>query len=165
MTDGAIQKYLEAVRAVMVRAEFCFLISHSRQGELHARLMQPFLPEEDLTVWFGVNARSRKVHEIEANQLVTMAYHFQPESAYVSLQGRAALVDDLEMRRRYWRQEWSEFWTDGPEGDDYLLVRVQPYQIDIMNNALQVTDENSLLRPLILTKEVDEWTVLPYALE
>jgi general stress protein 26 len=160
MTINDIQKYLEITRYIMEQAEFCFLITHSRQGELHARLMQPFKPEDDLSVWCGASFTSRKVHEIEANKLVTLTYHYQPENAYVSLQGRATLEGDITLRKKYWRSEWSAFWPDGPEGGDYHLIHIQPYQIDVMNFQKGVAPEPYGLRPLILTKELDQWVVL-----
>jgi len=155
-----IQALLSAARAVMEGAEFCFLITHSRQGEMHARLMQPFLPEEDLSVWFGASRDSRKVREIEANHLVTLTYHYSAENAYVSIQGRASLTDELSLRKRYWRQRWFEFWPDGPEGGDYFLIQVKPYQIEIMDFKRGIAPEPYGLRPVILSRELDKWVVV-----
>lgn len=50
------EDWLEAARATMEGAEYCFLITVSESGGANARLMQPFKPEEDLTVWFGQSA-------------------------------------------------------------------------------------------------------------
>jgi general stress protein 26 len=160
MNRNEIQENLEIARIVMEKAEFCFLITHSRQGDLHARLMQPFKPEADLSVWFGASLTSRKVHEIQNNPLVTLAYHYQPENAYVSLQGRALIEENASMFQQYWRSEWKEFWPEGPEGSDYTLIHVQPYQIDLMNIQKGVAPEPAGLRPLILTRELNEWSVL-----
>jgi general stress protein 26 len=160
MNANEIEQYLSTARKVMEGAQFCFINTHSRQGEIHARLMQPFMPEEDLSVWFGAALNSRKVREIEANQLVTLTYHYQSENAYVSLQGRAILEDDLSLKRRYWREEWIDFWTDGPEGSDYILIHVQPYQLEIMNLQQGVAPEPYGLRPLILAKDLNEWVVM-----
>ena len=160
MNANEINSYLSAARSIMQGAEFCFLITHSRQGEMHARLMQPFQPEEDLSVWFGVSPKSRKVHEIEQNPLVTLTYHYPAEKAYVSVQGRATLHVDVPLRKQYWRESWFAFWPEGPEGDDFILIQVLPYQIDIMNFDQGITPEPFGLRPLILTKELDQWVVL-----
>jgi general stress protein 26 len=160
MNDNQIQSYLQSARAIMEGAEFCFLITHSRQGEMHARLMQPFAPEDDLEVWFGASPVSRKVKEIQANQLVTLTYHYPAENAYLVIQGRAELQDDLALRRRYWRESWNQFWPAGPEGDDFILILVRPYQIDIMNLEEGIAPEPYGLRPLILTKELERWVVL-----
>jgi general stress protein 26 len=160
MNPPSIPDLLNLARVVMEGAEFCFLVTHSRQGEMHARLMQPFLPEDDLSVWFGASRNSRKVHEIEANQLVTLTYHFQAENAYVSVQGAATFSDDLSLRNRYWRKEWIKFWPGGPEQDDYSLIQVKPYQIEIMDFKRGVAPAPYGLRPLILTKELDAWVIL-----
>jgi general stress protein 26 len=160
MNANEINRSLSVARSIMLGAEFCFLITHSRQGEMHARLMQPFEPEEDLSVWFGASPNSRKVHEIEQNHLVTLTYHHAAENAYVSIQGRATLHRDLPLRKQYWRESWFAFWPQGPEGDDYILIQVLPYQIEVMNFEQGVAPEPYGLRPLILTKELDQWVVL-----
>jgi hypothetical protein len=53
-----------------------------------------------------------------------------------------------------------QFWPAGPEGDDFILILVRPYQIDIMNLEQGIAPEPYGLRPLILTKELERWVVL-----
>ncbi|HSV85063.1 MAG TPA: pyridoxamine 5'-phosphate oxidase family protein [Levilinea sp.] len=154
-----IQDLLRFIRVLMKNAAYCFLITHSSQGEMHARLMQPFLPEEDLSVWFGASRNSRKVREIEANHLVTLTYFYQAEYAYLSVQGRASLSDDRALRKQYWREEWFKFWPGGPEQEDYSLIQVKPYHIEIMDLAQGIAPEPYGLRPLILVKEREQWVV------
>jgi general stress protein 26 len=127
--------------------------NHAQQARRDARPPDAALStEEDLSVWFGASPNSRKVHEIEQNQLVTLTYHYAAEKAYVSIQGRATLHVDIPLRKQYWRESWFAFWPQGPEGDDYILIQVSPYQIDVMNFEQGVTPEPFGLRPLILTK-------------
>ena len=63
----------------------------------------------NMTVWFATNTRSRKVQELRRDPRVTL-YYSDHETAigYVSLAGRAVLVEDmqeiLKRKRAYWEQ-------------------------------------------------------------
>ena len=46
---------LEVAKATIRATAYCFLITLGDTGQAHARLMQPFAPEEDLTIWFGTS--------------------------------------------------------------------------------------------------------------
>ncbi|MFN8459693.1 MAG: pyridoxamine 5'-phosphate oxidase family protein, partial [Anaerolineae bacterium] len=97
---------LEVAVATIKAAEYCFLITLSEAGQANARLMQPFEPEPDLTIWFGASPTSRKVQEIRRASQVTLAYHYAQENAYAILSGSAQVVDDLSLKRKYWRESW-----------------------------------------------------------
>jgi len=42
---------LETAKSSIRAAEYCFLITLGEAGEPNARLVQPFEPEEDMTIW------------------------------------------------------------------------------------------------------------------
>ena len=150
--------WLEVARATMEGVEYCFLITASESGEANARLMQPFRPDEDLTIWFGASPRSRKVREIRANERATVAYEHPEEGAYVTLVGRATLERKEELRRKYWRRRWERYWPAGPEGEDYVLIRFVPERVELMSEAREVAPD-PILKPAVLVREGKEWVV------
>ena len=58
---NADQRLIEAAKEIMNSEGSCALISIDDEGIPRVRAMDPFAPEEDLTVWFGTNSKSRKV--------------------------------------------------------------------------------------------------------
>ena len=50
---------------IMSAAGTCTLITLDQEGRPRARVMDAFLPEDDFTVWFGTNPKSRKVAQIK----------------------------------------------------------------------------------------------------
>jgi general stress protein 26 len=124
---------LDAARETIRAAEFCFLITLGKDGKPNARLMQPFPPESELVIWFGVSSLSRKVQELRQDPLAVVAYQYNEENAYVSMRGHTKLIDDIKLRRQYWRESWLEFYPGGPESDEYMLVRFEPERVDVMN--------------------------------
>lgn len=140
----------------MEASEYCFLVTSGAAGA-DVRLMQPFTPDEHLTVRFGTSPRSRKAREIQADDRVVLAYADATEIAYVVLKGRAALESDPAQRRSYWREEWRAFYPEGPEGDDYVLIRFVPDRIELMNLTREVAPPPYGLRPAVVARAGETW--------
>ena len=145
-------RVLDAARSTIAAARFCFLITLDSSGQPQARLMNPFDPEPDMTIWMGTNRKTRKVEQIRKNPRVTLAYPDIPGSGYVTLIGKARLVDSLEERRRRWKKEWADFYPGGPEGDTYLLIEFKPERIEVMSLAYKIASEPLAWKPAILEK-------------
>jgi general stress protein 26 len=150
---------LETAKSSIKAAEYCFLITVGEKGEPHARLVQPFEPEEDMTIWVGTWSRSRKVQEIQQDHRVTLAFHDKEGTAYVTLMGTAQIESDIKMKRKYWREEWIGFISQGPDGDDYLLVRFIPSRIELMSFSSGVLPQPYGLRPAVAVRSEDLWVV------
>jgi general stress protein 26 len=150
--------WLEVARITVESKEYCFFITHSESGHANARLVQPFKPEEDFTIWFGTSPRSRKVREIAANDQVTVTYENAGDHAYVTLLGRAQVERDVDARRKYWRVEWARFWPAGPGDEDYVLIKFVPSRIELMNIYRNVVPDPRM-QPAVLVREGEEWVV------
>jgi len=57
-------KVVAAAREVMAAQTYCALATIDETGRPQVRTMNPFPPEEDMTVWVATNTNSRKVQEI-----------------------------------------------------------------------------------------------------
>lgn len=130
-TPPTRDELVAAARKVMTSQTYCALITLDASGRPSVRTMNPFPPEDDLTVWFATNDRSRKVAEMRANPRVTLYYADHAKaSGYVSLSGRAVLVDDraeiLKRKRAYWD-------TSFPGLKNLVLVKVVPEKLDVLN--------------------------------
>ena len=97
------EKVIAAARELIGTLKYCALITVDANGQPHVRTMNPFPPEEDMSVWMATTTKSRKYAEIQSNPRVTLYYANHAEAAgYVSLSGRAVLVDDMQevLKRR-----------------------------------------------------------------
>jgi general stress protein 26 len=141
--------------------DYCFMITLNEQLDqaADARLMQPFAPEADLTIWFGASPRSRKVAQIQQHNQITVCYQNPTEPAYVTLLGTAHLEDDLALRQHYWRDDWLPFFPAGPTGDDYLLIKFVPTRIEVMHFAHEVAPDPYGLKPVTLVCAGDNWQI------
>jgi len=124
-------KIIAAARELMAAQTYCALITVDDTGRPQVRTMNPFPPEEDMTVWVATNTRSRKVQEIRKDPRVCLYYADHGKATgYVALSGRAVLVDDMaeiqKRKRAYWDQAF-------PELKNLVLIKVVPERLDVLN--------------------------------
>src|SRR5882672_1538896 len=115
---------LATARAIIKTARYCALITLDSNGRPHARTMDPYPPEENMVVWLGTNSKSRKVAEIRRHQHVTLYYFVREDQAYVTIAGRARIVQDAAEKAKHWKEEWKDFYPNGRK--NYLLIAVIP---------------------------------------
>ena len=132
-------KLLNAAREIMAAAGTCALITLDENNLPMVRTMDPFPPEEDFTVWFGTNAKSRKVNQIKTNPNVTLYYLDSDASGYVVIHGKAQLVDDEKEKEKHWKTEWEAFYPD--KAKDYLLIKVAPQRMEVLSTTRGITGD------------------------
>lgn len=123
------KKVLKVAKEIMNAAKTCALITVDKEGRPRVRTMDPFAPGEDLSVWFGTNANSRKVEQIKNNPRVTLYYLDKDESGYVMVHGKAKLVNSEEEKNKHWKTKWEAFYLKNRE--NYLLIKVTPDWIEV----------------------------------
>jgi general stress protein 26 len=141
----------------MARKKYCLLASAGAEG-IDARVLQPFPPGPDLEVWLGTSRRTRKVNQLRADPRATLVYQDDGKSACVVLVGRAEVVEDLAERRRRFRPMWWAFYPDGPEGEDYLLLRFAPERIEVWDASRGITPEPFGQRSAALVRRDGAWS-------
>jgi len=152
---------LRAARETVEAAKYCFLITVDAAGQPQARLMEPFAPDRDLVVWMGTTPGSRKVTQIRANPRATLACHNPKGPDYVTLVGRARVIDDLAERRRRWRPGWEAFFPGGPDGQNYILVELTPSRVEVISHTHKIANAPEARGPAMVERKGDRWVILP----
>jgi general stress protein 26 len=122
---------IAAAREIIGMQTYCALVTVDSSGQPHVRTMNPFPPEEDMTVWIATNSRTRKTREIQNNPRVCLYYaDHNHASGYVAISGKAVLVDDmnekLKRKRGYWDQAF-------PDWKYLVLIKVVPERLEVLN--------------------------------
>lgn len=123
-------KLKKAASEIIESSGTCALISLDKDGQPRSRAMDPFPPDDDFTIWFGTNAKSRKVEQIKNDARVTLYYLDSDGTGYVSIYGEAQLVNDKKLKEKYWKKEWEAFYPD--KESDYLLIKFTPVWMEII---------------------------------
>ncbi len=127
------EKVLTVARDVIRGARYAVLVTIAQDGQPQARIVDPFAPEDDLTIWVGTKPVTRKVADVRRDSRVTLLYFDAAAKGYVSLIGKAEVVSDAAERTRHWKQEWAGMYKDGSSGDDYVLIRIRPTRLEIVS--------------------------------
>jgi len=138
-------------REMMETARYCALITLDETG--HARIMDPFSPDDDMVVWLGTNINSRKVKQIKNDLRVTLYYQAPNAVGYVLIKGQAYIVDDTLNKQTYWKKEWSRFYSD--EKSDYTLIKVVPEKLEIIDYQHGISgDSKTWAVPFVKFKQI-----------
>ncbi|MFH0991371.1 MAG: pyridoxamine 5'-phosphate oxidase family protein [bacterium] len=160
MSQNTVDEYFTIARELMKAADYCFFITQGERNDIHSRLMHPFEPDQEFNVWLGASPKSRKVHEVLKQGKVTLSYLNPRSNAYVTLLGTATIETSQEIKHKYWRAYWSDMYPGGPENTDYIVIKITPYQIEMMNFKESALPQPYSLKPLGLTRVNNEWALI-----
>ncbi|MGD1046247.1 MAG: pyridoxamine 5'-phosphate oxidase family protein [Bacteroidota bacterium] len=122
---------IAAAREIISSQTYCALATIDSSGHPDVRTINPFPPEEDMTVWMATNTRSLKVQEIWNNKKVCLYYAGHSKATgNVTITGTAVLVNDtteIQKRKRdYWKQAF-------PDWKYLVLIKVVPERMEVLN--------------------------------
>ena len=137
-----------AARDVMAHARYATLATVAQGGQPQARIVDPMLPDNAMTVYIGTNALTRKVGEIRASNRVTLLYFDSKGLEYVTLLGTADVVTDQAEKAKHFKLEWSPFYKKGAAGDDFALIRVRATRIEIVSPSHKLVNDSTNWRPV-----------------
>jgi len=130
-------------RIIVDSSDSRILITVDETGKPRARTMSPFPPEEDGTIWLGTFPTSRKADQIKKNPNVVVFYYDSDSYSYVNISGTARLVNDPDLKAKYWKEGWKRFYPDREK--DYILIEVTPERMEICSFRYNLFwDENGI---------------------
>ncbi len=141
---------IAAARDVMQKAAYCTFITIGEDGQPQARVVDPTLPDPNLTVWIGTNPLTRKVKDIQRDPRVTLLYFHAASASYVTVMGRAALVTDAGEKERRWKTSWAPFYPNGFRGGDFTLIRVTPARLEISSPSRKMINDPKTWLPVVI---------------
>lgn len=117
-TEDSTRKVADLISGVKV----AMLTYRLPDGSLHSKPMATQDVDFDGTCWFVAQRGTDKVDALQKDPQVNLAY--SSSGTWVSLSGRAAIVDDVERLKEYWNS-FTDSWLDGgPEDPQNILIRV-----------------------------------------
>lgn len=112
----------EVLADLLPKFRFAMVTTADDDGKLTARPLTVQEAEFDGDLWFIVGRDASVSRQIAAQPAVGVS--LSSDDAWVSLAGRAELVDDLERLKEYWSPSVEAWFPDGPEDPAVTLLRV-----------------------------------------
>ncbi|QEH35800.1 Pyridoxamine 5'-phosphate oxidase [Aquisphaera giovannonii] len=98
------------------------LVTRTAEGKLRGRPMALAEAEPDGTLWFATDRDSAKIDELEKDDQVVVT--MQSGMKYLSLTGRAKVVDDRAKAAQLWKAEWKVWYPGGKDDPALVLLRI-----------------------------------------
>ena len=149
---------LQIARDVIAKVPMCFAITVDQNGEANARIVQTSKLTGEWTVRFMTDRRSRKVEEIERSGRMTLAYQLDAEGSYVTLVGRATIIDDVAVKQAIWQPHSLRWHPGGPTDPNVVLIDFFTDRIELWSSPHGVIpDPTKGLWAAALTRQAEGW--------
>ncbi|HEO8420831.1 TPA: pyridoxamine 5'-phosphate oxidase family protein [Yersinia enterocolitica] len=116
-----MQEELETLRDLIKDVETAMLTTISEEG-LVSRPMKTQEVEFDGDLWFLTKKDTEKYEEILHENEVNVAY---AGKSYVSIRGRAELVDDLAKKKELWSKAYEKIMQTSYDDPNIVLIKVK----------------------------------------
>lgn len=94
------------------------------QGRIVSRPMAVQQVEDDGTIWFFADDTSPKADQLEVDPTVNVA--FTSKGTWVSVAGRATVVEDRAKIDELWNSGVEAWFPDGKDAPGVALLRIEP---------------------------------------
>lgn len=142
-------------------ARYCVVVTTAPDGPT-ARVVQPLIRGDDLTVHLGTDRSTRKTGDLERTGSAPLVFTDVRRGAGLVLHCDCELVDDEPSRRRWCHPFWHAFWPDGPTTPGYVVVRCRPRRIEIWDGGDGLAPEPFGLRSVHLDRGGGtDWKLVP----
>ncbi|MEP7380954.1 MAG: pyridoxamine 5'-phosphate oxidase family protein [Gemmatimonadota bacterium] len=118
------EESIETVADIIKDITIAMLVTLDAEGRPHSRPMGTQKTPFDGTLWFFTSSDSEKVSDINRNPHVNLAYASTGSESYLSVTGRAQVVDDRVKARELWNPILRA-WFESADDPDLRLIRVE----------------------------------------
>jgi len=120
------EKNIAILKEKVEEVRICLFTTLSDKDEFSSRPMATAKVEEDGSIWFFTNEYSLKSTEISKENQVTLGYSSPSDNTYVTINGKAELVDDQVRKEAYFSAPVKAWFPDGIEDPRLILIKVSP---------------------------------------
>jgi general stress protein 26 len=128
-TNGTLDELYEHIEEI----EIAMFTTRRADGALVSRPMANQVRAEGADLWFVTDKRTAKLDEIANDAHVCLAYYKDRTREWVSVSGRARVVDDRAKIAELWRPDWKAWFGDegGPNDGTAEDPRIVLIAVDI----------------------------------
>ena len=121
MSNMINQEEIETLRELIKDIDTAMLTTVTEEG-LVSRPMKTQEVEFDGDLWFFTKKETAKYEEILHDQDVNVAY---AGKSYVSVRGKAEIVEDLEKKKELWSKAYEEIMQTSYDDPNVVLIKVK----------------------------------------
>ncbi len=116
---------IQKLGSLIKNIKFAMLTTIDLDGSLFSRPMATQQVEFDGDLWFFTQRTSGKIRSIEKDQHVNVSFSSPEDNRYVSVSGRAQIVDNRSKMAELWNPMYKAWFPEGLEDPELALIKVQ----------------------------------------
>jgi len=124
----------QKLRELIEKIELAMMVTH-HGGELRARPMTTSQMDEDGHLWFFSNEFTAKTAEIQKDHDVNLSYADKSSNSYVSISGKASMVNDKDKINELWSPILKAWFPKGKDDPDMTLIKVVPTSSEFWDSS------------------------------
>ena len=134
------EKNMSRVKELMKDIDFCILTSRGERGLLHSRPMSNNRNVEyEGDNYFFTYSDKDVCREIEKDPAVSVSFSLTDEMIFISVGGKAELVHDKEVMKKYWEDELERYFPKGLDEEGIVLIKVKAELITLWEGEEEST--------------------------
>ena len=153
-----VSRLMAGAAKTMRSARYCWLATRPDAGAPHVRPMGRVLNdpgEDEWKIRFLTDGRSRKAADMRRAHEVTILFQHEPDLAYVTLIGQAALHDEPSETRDRWKAAYDVYFPSETDRRNAIFVEVEAKRMELWIRG--VTPEPFGLTATVLERDADGW--------
>jgi general stress protein 26 len=164
-TESRINAYLAAAHEAVLATRICWLATRSLEGGTNVRAVDCWHGAPGSDKWtrrFLVRRTSRKVAEMRAAPMVSLACQHASGERWVALGGRATIIDDVAEMRMIWPGELDALFPSGFANANMIVVRLDVDRVEVHIRGL-TPEPFGTGRTLLERQPGGSWRYIPAA--
>jgi general stress protein 26 len=130
-TTSALEHLSELIRNIGV----AMLTTVDRTGHLHSRPMMTLRNTADNALWFFTQASSHMVDDVNGHHPVNLSYVDSTRGRYISVNGRARVVNDRAKKTALWERRLGAWLPKGCEDASVILLRIEVHEAEVWDSS------------------------------
>jgi len=118
------QDEIKKLGELMKHFRVAMLTNVNDEGRLHSRPMGVMDVEFDGDIWFFTQEHSPKVGEMRRDWDVNVSFCDEGKQRYISVAGKAMLIDDREKMKELWTPMLKAWFKDGLDDPELALLKI-----------------------------------------
>ncbi|MEN2751958.1 MULTISPECIES: pyridoxamine 5'-phosphate oxidase family protein [Psychrobacter] len=134
------QEKMDKIQAMVNNIKYTMMTTRNHENHLHSCPMNT--TETSIgakEIWFIGHTPSDTVDNINKNPEVNLAYVSQDDKSYLSITGKAELIEDREKLDELWSVMYNAYFEQGKEDPGVQLIKVVPHGAEYWENGNAIT--------------------------
>ena len=138
--------YLESIAFDIIKeSQNCVLVTLNSENKPTTRVMEHNIYNKNFEIYLVTNPFSRKVSHLKSNPTISLNFQSNDRLSYVSVNGEAQLIDDIKLKNKYWKEEWTPHYKNIET--DCVLIKIIPESLEIVSLTNEVLGDSKTWKP------------------